>query len=134
LDVNAKKVVKDMWASYGQGDLDETWEKYVDRGIIMHPPVGIKLDRDGWLAMEKSFWASFDDIEVKVLDQVGEGDMVASRWSLSGRQKAEFMGVRSRGRTAAVTGILIDRVRDGKTVEHWAELSLSQFLQVLGAE
>jgi len=132
--MDAKEVVKDMWASYNHGDLDETWETYVDEGIIMHPPAGVELDRASWLAMEKAFWASFDDIDAKVFEQVSEGDMVASRWSLTGRQKAEFLGVPSHGRTATVTGILIDRVQGGKTVEHWAELSLPQFLQILGAE
>jgi len=47
--------------------------------------------------MEKAFWASFDDIDAKVFEQVSEGDMVASRWSLTGRQKAEFLGVPSHG-------------------------------------
>jgi predicted ester cyclase len=133
-NMNPKTVVKDMWASYNHGDLDETWETFVGKDIVMHPPVGIELNRESWLAMEKAFWAAFDDIDVQVFEQVGEGDMVASRWSLTGRQKAEFFGVPSRGRTATVTGILIDRVQDGKTVEHWAELSLPQFLQVLGSE
>ena len=102
--------------------------------LIAHPPPGIELDRESWLATEKGFFAAFEDVDAKVLEQVAEGDMVASRWSLTGRQKAEFMGVPSGGRTATLTGMLFDRVRDDKIVEHWAELGLPQFLQLLGAE
>ena len=77
---------------------------------------------------------AFEDIVVQVLDQVAEGDLVASRWSLTARQTAEFMGVPSRGRTATMTGILLDRVRDDKISEHWAEVGIGHFLQVLAAE
>jgi predicted ester cyclase len=70
------------------------------------------LDRESWLATEKAFWAAFENIDAKVLEQVAEGDMVASRRSLTARQTAEYMGVPSQGRTATVTGILFDRVRD----------------------
>jgi predicted ester cyclase len=33
-----------------------------------------------------------------------------------------------------LTGILFDRVRDDKITEHWAQLDLAHFLQVLGDE
>ena len=131
--MNPKTVVKEFWASYNRGNLDETWKTYVAEDIVMHPPAGVELDRESWLATEKAFWAAFEDVEVKVLEQVAEGDMVASRWSLTGRQTAEFMGVPSQGRTATVTGILFDRVRNDKMVEHWAELGLPYFLQALSA-
>ena len=132
--MDPKTVVTEFWASYNGGDLDETWKTYVAEDIVMHPPAGVELDRESWLAIEKALWAAFEDIDVNVLDQVAEGDRVASVWSLTGRQTGEFMGVPSRGRTATVSGILIDRVRDDKITEHWAELGLPQFLQVLGAE
>jgi predicted ester cyclase len=99
--------------------------------IVIHTPAGHELDRESWLADEKALWAAFEDNGVKVLDQVAEGDMVASRWALSGRQSAEFMGVSSRGGTATLAGILLDRIRDDKISEHWAEVGLSRFLQVL---
>jgi predicted ester cyclase len=132
--VNPKAVVKEFWASYNRGNLDETWKNYVAEDIVMHPPAGVVLDRESWLAMEKAFWAAFEHIDVKVLDQVAEGHLVASRWSLTAHQTAEFLGVPSRGRTATVSGILFDRVRDDKIVEHWAELGLPYFLQVLSAK
>jgi predicted ester cyclase len=69
-----------------------------------------------------------------VLDQVAEGNKVATRWSETGRQTAEFYGVPSRGHTTTVTGTFIDVVREGKIIEHWSEMSLPQFMQALSAE
>jgi predicted ester cyclase len=97
-------------------------------------PITLELDGNSWLATEKAFFAAFDDINVEVLDQVAEGDKVASRWSMAARQTAEFYGVPSRGRTATVTGTYIDVIRDGKIVEQWSEMSLPQFMQALSAE
>jgi predicted ester cyclase len=131
--VEPRKVVEEFWASYNHGNLDETWETYVADDVVVHSPAGHDLNRESWLADEKALRAAFADIDVKVLDQVAEGDMVASRWSLSGRQTAEFMGVSSRGRTATLTGILFDRIRDDKIIEHWVEIGLPRFLEVLGA-
>ena len=131
--MNPKTVVQEFWASYNRGDLDQTWKTYVDQDLIVHPTAGVELDRESWLAMEKALRAAFEEINVTVLDQVAEGDRVASRWSLTARQTAEFMGVPSRGRTATVTGMLFDRVRDDKIAEHCAELSYPHFLQALSA-
>ena len=132
--MNPKAVVKEFWASCNRGDLEETWDTYVAEEVIIHPPAGIELHRQSWLAMEKTFRAAFEGVDVKVLDQVGEGDMVASRWSLTARQTHDFMSVPSRGRTATLTGMFFDRIRDDKIAEHWAELSYAHFLHLLRVE
>jgi predicted ester cyclase len=132
--MNPKTVVTEFWQTYARGQLDEAWTKYLAPNIVVHAPPPMELDRESWLATEKAFFAAFDDIDVKVLDQVAEGDKVASRWSMTARQTADFAGVPSRGRTATVTGTYVDVVRDDKIVEHWSEMSLPQFMQALSAE
>ena len=134
MNMDPKTVVRAFWETYGRGELDEAWRKYLADDIIVHAPPPMELDRESWRATEKAFFAAFDDIDVKVLDQLAEGDKVASRWSETARQTAEFYGVPSLGRTATVTGTFIDVVRDGMIVEHWSEMSLPQFMQALRAE
>ncbi|WP_250007634.1 ester cyclase [Actinoplanes sp. M2I2] len=101
--------------------------------LIIHPSSGYELTRATWLAAEKPLFSSFDNVRVQILDQVREGDKVATRWALTGTQKAEFFGVPSAGRTATMTGTTFDVVRDGRIVEHWAEVGISHFLQQLAA-
>ena len=132
--IDPKTVVREFWETYGRGQLDEAWRKYLAENIIVHAPPPMELNRESWLATEKAFFTAFDDIDVKVLDQVAEGDKVASRWSMTARQTAEFYGVPSCGRTATVTGTYVDVIRDDKIVEHWSEMSLPQFMQALSAE
>lgn len=132
--LDPKTVVREFWETYGRGELDEAWRKYLADDIIVHAPPPMELDRESWLAIEKAFFAAFEDIDVKVLDQVADSDKVASRWSMTARQTADFNGVPSRGQTATVTGAFVDVIRDDKIVEHWSEMSLPQFMQALSAE
>jgi SnoaL-like polyketide cyclase len=81
--MDPKTVVSEFWETYGRGELDEAWREYVAEDIAVHPPPPMELDRESWLATEKAFLAAFEDIEVKVLDQVAERGKVATRWSMT---------------------------------------------------
>ena len=65
----------------------------------------------------------FDDLAFDVVDQVAEGDRVASRWVLTGS---------SRGRPIRLWGITISRLRDGRIVEDWSAFDGLELLRALG--
>ena len=65
----------------------------------------------------------FDDLAFEVVDQVAEGDRVASRWVLTGS---------NRGRRVRLTGITISRLRDGRIVEDWSSFDGVELLRALG--
>ena len=129
----AKTIAREFWESWGRGDLDATWRQYVADDIVIHPSSGYEFTRQSWLEAEQALHAAFEDIKVTVVDQIEDGDMVATRWAVTARQSGEFFGVPSSGRTATLTGTTFDRVQDGKLAEHWAEVGVPQFLQQLSA-
>jgi ketosteroid isomerase-like protein len=65
----------------------------------------------------------FDDLAFDVVDQVAEGDRVASRWVLTGS---------NRGRPVRLWGITISRLRDGRIVEDWSAFDGLELLGALG--
>jgi predicted ester cyclase len=65
----------------------------------------------------------FDDLAFEVVDQVAEGDRVASRFVLSGS---------NRGRRVRLWGITISRLRDGRIVEDWSAFDSLELLRQLG--
>jgi ketosteroid isomerase-like protein len=69
------------------------------------------------------YQALFDDLRIEVLDQVAEGDKVASRWLMRGS---------NRGRQVDLTGITISRLRDGRIVEDWSATDGTDLLRGLG--
>jgi predicted ester cyclase len=86
-----------------------------------------RLEYRGLEGVERStalYRALFDDLRFEVVDQVAEGDKVASRFVLSGV---------NRGRRVRVWGIVISRLRDGRIVEDWASFDSLELLRQLGA-
>lgn len=78
---------------------------------------------DGVRRSTALYRALFDDLAFEVVDQVAEGDRVASRFVLSGS---------NRGRQVRMWGIVISRLRDGRIVEDWASFDGVELLRQLG--
>ena len=66
-----------------------------------------------------AFLSAFPDLKVEVEDVIAEGDKVAIRWRASGTLRGDGLGVKPTGRSMAITGISMVRVRDGLIVDGW---------------
>jgi steroid delta-isomerase-like uncharacterized protein len=88
---------------------------------------------EGYKAFITSLRQAFPDLQITVEDQVAEGDRVVSRWRARGTHQGEYFGVPASGRQGEMTGINIDRVVGGKTVECWGEQDGLGIMQQLGA-
>ena len=126
----AKDTARAFYESYNDRDLDASFEKYISTELVNHV-MGGAYDRTAWLTVDKALFPAFDDFGFTVLDQVAEGDKVATRYRLGGTHTGEFVGVPASGKTAFLTGTAVDRVADGRIVEHWADLDFTGFLQRL---
>jgi len=63
------------------------------------------------------------DLQIRVLDQVSEGDRVVSRWIAEGH---------NRGRRLSLRGITISHIADGEIVEDWSASDNLDVLRQLG--
>lgn len=84
------------------------------------------LEYHGLEGVQKStafYRALFDELAFEVIDQVAEGDRVASRFVLTGT---------NRGRRVRLWGIVISRLREGRIVEDWAAFDSGELLRQLG--
>jgi steroid delta-isomerase-like uncharacterized protein len=75
---------------------------------------------------------AFPDLTMTVEDQLAEGNTVVTRWTARATHDGEFVGIDPTGRTGTVTGITIQRIRDGKFVEGWTNWDMLGLLQQLG--
>jgi predicted ester cyclase len=78
---------------------------------------------DGVRRSTALYRALFDDLAFNVLDQVAEGDRVASRFVVSGS---------NRGRRVRLWGITISRLQDGRIVEDYSAFDSLELLKQLG--
>jgi predicted ester cyclase len=85
-----------------------------------------------WKGMHQLFISAFPDMKLAVEDEVAEGDQVVTRWVMHATHKGDLMGIPATGRQVAMSGISIDRVAEGKIVEHWGEFDMLGLMQQLG--
>lgn len=78
------------------------------------------------------YLTAFPDLHFTFEDFIAEGDQVVVRWTPSGTQKGELMGIPPSGKSFSATGIEIYRFEGGKIVEHWLESDMLGLLQQLG--
>ena len=88
---------------------------------------------DGLKGAARGYRDAFPDLELQIEELIGEGEIVALRWTARGTHKGELFGIAPTGKQATVTGMTIDRYEGGKVVESWTNWDTLGLLQQLGA-
>jgi len=122
VSANAAVTRKALEQVCARGDLELAQECYapdfVDHvnALDFHGHEGIRRSTDLYRDL-------FDDLQIRVVDQITEGDRVVSRWVMTGS---------NRGRPAELSGITISRMEAGRIVEDWTALDSLELLRQLG--
>jgi predicted ester cyclase len=72
------------------------------------------------------------DFSVEIHTVFGEGDMVASRYTVSAVLHGDFMGMPAAGKKTRSHVVGIDRVADGQLLESWGEYNALEMMEQLG--
>ena len=75
---------------------------------------------------------AFPDARVTVEDQIAEGDMVATRWRVTGTHTGELMGIPATGRRSEISGITINCFSGDRIAEDWYQSDDLGIMQQLG--
>lgn len=102
-----------------QGNLHGADEIVAVDYVNHHPAPGEAPGREGLKAYVAYLRRAFADLHIEIEDQVGEGDKVATRFTVSFVQQGEFAGIPSTGKHATVTAISIHRISNGLLQENW---------------
>jgi len=116
-----KAVSNRVAEAISRGDLDALDE-------LMAPDIAREF-KEGIAEVRRAFPDYHGTNEI----QIAEGNMVANRFVFYGTHQGEFMGIAPTGREVRFTGLVIDRVVDGKIVENWIEGDLEDLLRQVGA-
>lgn len=90
------------------------------------------LGRDGFKAMISGLLGAFPDLRLTIEDQIVAGDKVATRWTAEGTHRGPFGAVPATGRRIRISGLVLDRVVDGRVAERWEQWDQMAMLQQLG--
>jgi steroid delta-isomerase-like uncharacterized protein len=97
-----------------QGHIDSAaqfvWEDVVEQ--VPFPGQGPGLE--GLKDVLQGMRAAFPDLIFSILEQVADGDKVASRFEWTGTHQGAFLGVPATGRFVRVWGMVIDQLEEGR--------------------
>ncbi|WP_275466528.1 ester cyclase [Streptomyces noursei] len=127
-----RQIAAAFYASYN-ADLAAGFERYISKDLVLHGFDGPNT-RSAWMAGDLELKASLTGYRLDVFDQIAEGPKVVTRWSLGGTHTGTILGIPPSGREVHLSGISIDRIAGGQSVEHWSEGNFGRFLQILRGE
>jgi predicted ester cyclase len=122
---------------FNEGDF-EIVDRYVAADAINHDPATPRELRalrgpELFKRTVGMYRAAFPDVRMTVDDVIAAGDQVVLRWHSEGTHRGELAGLAPTGVRGSVTGISIDRWKDSKVVESWAEWDNLGLARQLGA-
>jgi steroid delta-isomerase-like uncharacterized protein len=120
--------------------VDEIWNRanyeqvsrFADENIAVHESSGTIRGTESLVQYYRMLRDAFPDVRFAIEDQVAEGDRVVTRWQATATHTGAFQGMPPTGKTAAMSGIDIDRFENGKVVECWPIVDELGLLRQLG--
>jgi predicted ester cyclase len=136
MSTEANKAIMQRWVEEGfnQGKLDVVDEVVAPDYVLESTTPTEQLpgpegSKNGILEIRRIF----PDLHVTIEDQVAEGGKVVTRYSATGTQMGEFMGIAPTGKQVTMNWLAIDRFEGGKLVRGWDIADYLGLFQQLGA-
>ena len=117
---------------FNKGDVDVI-DDLTTPAFVDHDAANSTGDVAGLKRFVTMFRAAFPDGCFKVEDMLTDGEKVVCRFSVTGTQRGDFMGIPSTGKALKISGIDIIQFANGKAIEHWGEFDGLGMLRQLGA-
>ena len=132
-EANKALVRRQFEEGWNQGNLSVADEIFALDYVPHNPAIPVVIPGpEGYKQFAAMYRTVFPDIHFNVDNQIAEGDMVVTRFTITGTHQGELMGVPPTGKQVTVTGINIHRIADGKMVEGWSNTDILGMMQQLG--
>jgi steroid delta-isomerase-like uncharacterized protein len=128
-----KQLYKQYIKEFLQDGDESAADRYIDTNVVTHDGMpGQAPGLEGVKQTFRSLREAFPDMHVQIEDIVAENDKVVGRFVVSGTNTGTFMGMPATDKAFTYDEIVIVRFKDGKIVEHWAEMDSMGMMQQLG--
>lgn len=114
-----REIVKRFYEVVVSDDLLEELPRYISEACVLYDrgkfiPVGLEGMKQHLMAVRKTY----PDYTMKIIRQFADGDYVISEFLMEGTHEGEWLGITPTHKRLSITGVDIDKVVDGKIVEH----------------
>lgn len=126
-----KEIVLKMYRAFDGQDIEQGRE-FMSADIVGQGLDGVsRKGIDSFMEYGMSIFAAFPD-GCHVLEEViAEGDKVVTRGIFKGTHKGELMGIPPTGKQIEFSVVHIDRIINGKVLEHWGQADVFGMMQQL---
>lgn len=100
--------------------------------ILFYFPGNPPLSLEGFGGVMTGFFSAFPDLKTEIEELVAEGDTVVRRGYWHGTHEGIFQGLPPTGKSVTVPMVAIERIKNGKVIEHRAYPDLLGLMQQLG--
>ena len=136
MGVEQKALVKRFYEEvWNRGNVEVTSEVFAE-DYVRHDlrPAQALPGPTGQAKIAADFRAAFPDLRMGLDLILGDGDLVAARWTTEGTNNGPWGGRPPTGKRASFSGVNIFRFRGRKVVELWNHRDDLGLMQQLGAE
>lgn len=117
--MNKKEIVKHFYEVIVSSNLLEELYKYVSEDCVLISgdrkiPLGLEGMKEHLVAVKQTY----PDYTMRILRQYEDGDYIISEFVMEGTHEGEWIGIKPTHKRLSFTGVDIDKVIDGKIVEH----------------
>ncbi len=134
MSVEQNKALDRRWYEevWNQGNV-ASYEELASPDLVAHgTPPGITPDFEGIKQAISIHRTGYPDMHFEIEDQLAEGDKVATRSTLTGTHRGEWVGIPPTGKRVSIEVITIQRWWGGKMVEAWLAMDMLGWMQQLG--
>jgi steroid delta-isomerase-like uncharacterized protein len=123
------RMIEQVW-NEGRTDLVEEFftEDCVQHIVGMPQALGLDALKQN-TAMGLTAWADF---HLGLDEAVAEGDMVAARWTTTGKHVGDLLGIPATGKQVSQCGTTFYRLENGRIAEIWFLADMLGLMQQLG--
>lgn len=114
-----KDIVKYFYETVVSENLLEELPQYISEDCVLK--IGEKTISVGLAGMREHLVAvkkTYPDYTMRMIRQYSDGDFVIYEFIMEGTHKGEWIGIKPTNKRLVFTGVDIDKVVDGKIVEH----------------
>jgi steroid delta-isomerase-like uncharacterized protein len=124
-----RRFIEEVW---NKGDFNVLGELVSDKYVAVEPIIGELRGHDALRQQVQTFRTAFPDLRMTIDDIGMAGDRVFTRWTARGTHKGAFMGIAPTNNRGEVHGISINKVANGKIVEHHESYDTLTMFQLMG--
>lgn len=129
-----KRVVREYIIEIINTGITENIHRYIDKDYTeTYNGQRYELGIEGAINHVAGVRKTYPDLKMSIEEQIGEGEWVSTSYLMTGTHKGEWMGIKPTNKIVKIHGINLDRVVDGKIVEHGGAANLLEPLMGIDA-